>query len=1152
MGFNTKDILLHLSKVFHISIVKSYTFMKKYPKVSCALLVFLIVYIFLSCIYNLLVFLSPFLVFIAILVKIFWSSEQTNVNGVEKKGDKKKVEVKLPEVPKNERRGMLYKYPSQNATSRRRNFTGKKLDVYGDLEQKAKNLSAAFRNEFTKKNTEIISGFRVFEKEIEPYDFKLSSRKCEDPKKQLFCEPSKAEVVTCGSSYYDGQEKKIEKMEDEKKAIEDNIISNKVIELKEDGQQKLMDLGICEIESNKRLESLIARRRARKQLTLEIENDLIETESITPSQIAPLLIAARMNPFDFDSPRAYDGIEMPGSAPSALRSPFDIPYEPFEEKPNLKGDGFVQEFIGDMPLEPKQDLEVRDQRIPNSRLSRLSGLGSHDSLEKLNSKEGSESELQAPNPTNEGEETIQEEEGQCKVDMFGMKIEEGDDGDPKNSMSYHESEPNLIPSIINIERVSTLPPKPQESIHDFPISSANVTNLNDSLYESLSIPIDKSKEHMFFANRLIRHTPSISLASDLHVEFSEIGSPTLTIDDNHEDLWEAHEVSDHDDIFEENTDVENVDDVNFLPSESDIHVDTPTYEMSSDHNMFGNVRQTGTSQYSSDVSARWKRLIRLMDTRVDHLPQETLSENLEECNQTENLINTDQVMNEVNNSAATEQDNTTDIGSNEVPQSSQVHHHRQQTVDEVSTITSSSSSSSSPRSVLHSPRKTSAGQEMPQVVQQSDVENVAQETVNVEGPVESMSQNIQPSMVDPNVESHNGDLIHSQDVTYPLENSIQESNMSSNMNEAEVRNQEDQNIKNDENNEDNSTLQSRQDASSEPHNDRNVESHNDDLIHSQDDTSPLENSIQESNMSSNVNDAEVCNHEDQNLKNDENNEDNSTPQIRQEHDASSEPNRLAEVPMISPMLESSSEIHIENNEGESLIQEASTQPFINADVVDTSSANDFEGKIHNDLNENEAKIHSSEEEKLQTESKQVVDTSFANDFEGKNHNDLNENEAKIHSSEEENYLQSESKQVVETSPAYDFEGKNYNDLNENEAKIHSSEEENHLQSESKQVVDTSSANDFEGKNQNDLNENEAKIHSSEEENCFQNESKQVVEDHIEKESEDKGNIVSKDSPLPMVTEVSINEDDRLGESDEMNKNEVTDKVSHIAHTNDHP
>jgi uncharacterized phage-like protein YoqJ len=258
------------------------------------------------------------------------------------------------------------------------------------------------------------------------------------------------------------------------------------------------------------------------------------------------------------------------------------------------------------------------------------GLGSHDRLEKLSSKEGSESELQAPNPSNEGEETIQEEEEKCKVDMFGMKIEDVDDGDPKSSVSYHASDPNLIPTITNVERVSTLPPKPQESIHDFPISSANVTNLNDSLYESLSTSIDKSKEHMFFANRLIRHTPSISLASDLQVEFSEIGSPTLTIDDNHEDLWGAHEVSDHDDILEENNDVESVDDdVNFMPSKSDIRDDTPTYRTSSDHNIFGNVKHTSTSEYSSDVSARWKRLIRLMDTRVDHLPHEILSKNLE-------------------------------------------------------------------------------------------------------------------------------------------------------------------------------------------------------------------------------------------------------------------------------------------------------------------------------------------------------------------------------------------------------------------------------------------------------------------------------------------------------------------------------------------
>jgi len=321
---------------------------------------------------------------------------------VEKKGDEKRVEAeKPPKVPKNERRGMLYKYPSQNATSRRRNFTGKKLDVYGDLEQKAKNLSAAFCNEFTRKNTEIRSGFRYFEKEIDPFDYKFPPRKVDGidpfdykfpprkvdtidpfdykfpprkvdaPKNQtLLSEPSMVDLVTCGTSYYDCQEKSTEKMEHEKKEVEDKS-TNKVVELKEDDQKKLMDLGICEMESNKRLESLIARRRARKLLKLEIENGLIDMESITPTQIAPLFIAARINPFD--SPRYFDDIEIPGSAPSVLRSPFDIPYEPFEEKPNLKWDSFDQEFTNEMLLELRQDLHVRENRIPNSRVRRLSG-----------------------------------------------------------------------------------------------------------------------------------------------------------------------------------------------------------------------------------------------------------------------------------------------------------------------------------------------------------------------------------------------------------------------------------------------------------------------------------------------------------------------------------------------------------------------------------------------------------------------------------------------------------------------------------------------------------------------------------------------------------------------------------------------------------
>lgn len=108
----------------------------------------------------------------------------------------------------------------------------------------------------------------------------------------------------------------------------------------------------------------------------------------------------------------------------------------------------------------------------------------------------------------------------------------------------------------------------------------------------------------------------------------------------------------------------------------------------------------------------------------------------------------------MNNSAATEQDNTEDLRSNEESGASVSQH---ETTNEMSTNSSSSSSSSSlsPRSVLPIPQKTVEDQEIHVDVEQSDMEDVAQETVNGD----SMPENIQPSMSDSNVESHNG---HSQ------------------------------------------------------------------------------------------------------------------------------------------------------------------------------------------------------------------------------------------------------------------------------------------------------------------------------------------------------------------------------------------------------
>ncbi|KAI3694447.1 hypothetical protein L1987_77412 [Smallanthus sonchifolius] len=135
----------------------------------------------------------------------------------------------------------------------------------------------------------------------------------------------------------DGEDEDKESKHDEK---EDDTRS--AITWTEDDQKNLMNLGTSELERNRRLENLIARRRARKTMRMQAEKNLIDLESADLPWNIPPISTSRNNPFDYDS---NDNI--PGSAPSVLskrRNPFDLPYDSSEEKPDLVGDTFQQEF----------------------------------------------------------------------------------------------------------------------------------------------------------------------------------------------------------------------------------------------------------------------------------------------------------------------------------------------------------------------------------------------------------------------------------------------------------------------------------------------------------------------------------------------------------------------------------------------------------------------------------------------------------------------------------------------------------------------------------------------------------------------------------------------------------------------------------------
>ncbi|XP_038696283.1 probable serine/threonine-protein kinase kinX [Tripterygium wilfordii] len=144
----------------------------------------------------------------------------------------------------------------------------------------------------------------------------------------------------------DGEEEEEEAAQESK---EDG--SKYAIKWTEDDQKNLTDLGTSELERNQRLEKLIARRRARKNLRVMAEKNLIDLDSDDLPLSIPPIATTRRNPFDipYDS---YDNV--PGSAPSILlprRNPFDLPYDSGEEKPDLKEDSFQQEFTSMQPRE---------------------------------------------------------------------------------------------------------------------------------------------------------------------------------------------------------------------------------------------------------------------------------------------------------------------------------------------------------------------------------------------------------------------------------------------------------------------------------------------------------------------------------------------------------------------------------------------------------------------------------------------------------------------------------------------------------------------------------------------------------------------------------------------------------------------------------
>ncbi|WVZ68463.1 hypothetical protein U9M48_017398 [Paspalum notatum var. saurae] len=134
-----------------------------------------------------------------------------------------------------------------------------------------------------------------------------------------------------------------------------------------DDEKNLMDLGYSEMERNRRLEILMARRRSRKNIRFEIDNSLIDINSSGTgrslddlsrfrAQVPPIAVPRR-NPFDLP----YDPEEaaIPGSAPSILharKNPFDLPLEQSNDSGVPTHDSLNS---GESVISPRRDMIFR-------------------------------------------------------------------------------------------------------------------------------------------------------------------------------------------------------------------------------------------------------------------------------------------------------------------------------------------------------------------------------------------------------------------------------------------------------------------------------------------------------------------------------------------------------------------------------------------------------------------------------------------------------------------------------------------------------------------------------------------------------------------------------------------------------------------------
>ncbi|XP_021721046.1 uncharacterized protein LOC110688586 [Chenopodium quinoa] len=303
MGIDINDVKILTKAWFRYLMKTCWQWAKEHPIVSGVLIFFYLLYIFYSSVFNILFYTFPLVICLAILL-----------------GESRFNLEKHQSSPKKD-------HNVANAMRSICDFTSidDDKDCHSYL-QTTHMMSRRTFGRFEKKNSNNNNDNNL-PNIIEEKTQIISTRVTTPPSRSDSTESSQSEEDTARD-----QEK-----------------NKHVVEWTEYDEKNLMNLGSSEIERNKRLESLIAKRRARKMFSMQPRRHnfySFDQHDQLDQQVMGSIFDSKGG-IEFDD--KGDDYHQPGSAPSlrSTRNPFDFPYDPHEEKPVLTGGSFDEEFFFD-------------------------------------------------------------------------------------------------------------------------------------------------------------------------------------------------------------------------------------------------------------------------------------------------------------------------------------------------------------------------------------------------------------------------------------------------------------------------------------------------------------------------------------------------------------------------------------------------------------------------------------------------------------------------------------------------------------------------------------------------------------------------------------------------------------------------------------